>query len=74
VQVDYAGSETAYQRNMEIEFNRNEQRYRFLKWGTQAFNGFRVVPPESASFIKLIWNIWRSAFSSATACIFLTLW
>ncbi|HEX9959950.1 MAG TPA: aconitate hydratase, partial [Pyrinomonadaceae bacterium] len=45
VQVDYAGSEAAYQRNMEIEFNRNEQRYRFLKWGTQAFNGFGVVPP-----------------------------
>jgi aconitate hydratase len=45
VQVDYAGSENAYQRNMEIEFRRNEQRYKFLKWGTQAFNGFRVVPP-----------------------------
>ncbi len=45
VQVDYAGSESAYRRNMEIEFERNEQRYRFLKWGTQAFNGFRVVPP-----------------------------
>jgi len=45
VQVDFAGSQTAYQRNMEIEFERNEQRYRFLKWGTQAFNGFRVVPP-----------------------------
>ena len=45
VQVDYAGSETAYQKNMEMEFKRNEQRYRFLKWGTQAFNGFRVVPP-----------------------------
>lgn len=45
VQVDYAGSESAYQRNMEIEFRRNEQRYKFLKWGTQAFNGFRVVPP-----------------------------
>ncbi len=45
VQVDYAGSETAYQRNMETEFKRNEQRYKFLKWGTQAFNGFRVVPP-----------------------------
>jgi len=30
---------------MEIEFRRNEQRYRFLKWGTKAFNGFRVVPP-----------------------------
>jgi len=45
VQVDYAGSEAAYTRNMEMEFKRNEQRYRFLKWGTQAFNGFRVVPP-----------------------------
>ncbi len=45
VQVDYAGSEEAYTRNMEMEFKRNEQRYRFLKWGTQAFNGFRVVPP-----------------------------
>ncbi|MEO7538508.1 MAG: aconitate hydratase, partial [Pyrinomonadaceae bacterium] len=45
VQVDYAGSETAYQRNMEMEFKRNDQRYRFLKWGTQAFNGFSVVPP-----------------------------
>lgn len=45
VQVDYAGSEAAYQRNMEMEFKRNAQRYRFLKWGTQAFNGFGVVPP-----------------------------
>jgi aconitate hydratase len=45
VQVDYSGSETAYTRNMEMEFKRNEQRYRFLKWGTQAYNGFRVVPP-----------------------------
>ena len=45
VQVDYAGSEEAYRRNMETEFRRNEQRYRFLKWGTQAFNGFGVVPP-----------------------------
>ncbi len=45
VQVDFAGSEFAYQKNMEMEFKRNEQRYRFLKWGTQAFNGFRVVPP-----------------------------
>lgn len=45
VQVDFAGSEAAYQRNMEMEFKRNEQRYRFLKWGTQAFSGFSVVPP-----------------------------
>jgi aconitate hydratase len=45
VQVDYAGSESAYARNMEMEFKRNDQRYRFLKWGTRAFNGFSVVPP-----------------------------
>ncbi len=45
VQVDFAGSETAYERNMEMEFKRNDQRYRFLKWGTKAFNGFSVVPP-----------------------------
>lgn len=45
VQVDFAGSDAAYQQNMEMEFKRNDQRYRFLKWGTQAFNGFGVVPP-----------------------------
>jgi len=45
VQVDYAGSEAAYQRNTEMEFKRNEQRYRFLKWGTKAFSGFSVIPP-----------------------------
>ncbi len=45
VQVDYAGSEQAYQLNMAKEFERNDQRYRFLKWGTQAFNGFSVIPP-----------------------------
>ncbi|MBP6003128.1 MAG: aconitate hydratase AcnA [Pyrinomonadaceae bacterium] len=45
VQVDYAGSEAAYQQNMQKEFERNDQRYRFLKWGTQAFNGFSVIPP-----------------------------
>ncbi len=45
VQVDYAGSEAAYRQNMEMEFRRNDQRYRFLKWGTQAFNGFSVIPP-----------------------------
>lgn len=45
VQVDFAGSEAAYQRNTEMEFKRNEQRYRFLKWGTQAFSGFSVIPP-----------------------------
>ncbi|MBX3292733.1 MAG: aconitate hydratase AcnA [Acidobacteria bacterium] len=45
VQVDYFGNEFSYQKNIEKEFERNEQRYRFLKWGTQAFSGFRVIPP-----------------------------
>jgi len=45
VQVDYANREDSLQLNMEIEFKRNQQRYQFQKWGTQAFSGFRVVPP-----------------------------
>jgi aconitate hydratase len=45
VQVDFAERADALQLNMEIEFKRNKQRYAFLKWGTQAFNGFQVVPP-----------------------------
>jgi aconitate hydratase len=45
VQVDFANRPDALQLNMQIEFTRNQQRYQFLKWGTQAFNGFQVVPP-----------------------------
>ncbi len=45
VQVDIAGTPNALQRNMEIEFDRNRQRYEFLKWGMQAFDTFKVVPP-----------------------------
>jgi aconitate hydratase A / 2-methylisocitrate dehydratase len=45
VQVDYYGTPNALQRNMELEFNRNRERYEFLKWGMQAFEKFKVVPP-----------------------------
>jgi aconitate hydratase len=45
VQVDVAGSDDAMRRNMELEFQRNNARYQFLKWGMQAFDGFKVVPP-----------------------------
>ena len=45
VQVDYFGREDALRLNMETEFRRNGERYRFLKWGTQAFDGLRIVPP-----------------------------
>jgi aconitate hydratase len=46
VQVDYAGMSDAIQKNTEMEFKRNRARYEFLKWGTQAFHSFKVVPPE----------------------------
>src|SRR5438105_9279704 len=45
VQVDFSNRADALQLNMETEFKRNQSRYQFLKWGTQAFSGFRVVPP-----------------------------
>ncbi len=45
VQVDFAGSVDALQRNLEIEFKRNRERYQFLKWGMQAFDTFKVIPP-----------------------------
>lgn len=45
IQVDFAGTSAALQQNMEIEFARNRQRYEFLKWGMQAFDTFKVVPP-----------------------------
>src|SRR5688572_12459251 len=45
VQVDFSNRPDALELNMEMEFKRNRQRYQFLKWGTQAFNGFQVVPP-----------------------------
>ncbi len=45
VQVDFAGSAEALQRNLELEFKRNRERYQFVKWGMQAFDTFKVVPP-----------------------------
>src|SRR6266536_337204 len=45
VQVDFAGTPDALQRNLEMEFYRNRERYQFLKWGMQAFETFEVVPP-----------------------------
>jgi aconitate hydratase len=45
VQVDFFASPEALRRNAEIEFQRNQERYRFLRWGQQAFSNFRVVPP-----------------------------
>ena len=45
VQVDLSSTRDAFEKNMEMEFRRNRSRYQFLKWGTQGFDGFRVIPP-----------------------------
>lgn len=45
IQVDFFATADALQRNTEMEFMRNKERYEFLKWGQQAFSNFRVVPP-----------------------------
>ncbi len=45
VQVDFFGSAEAMRLNLEMEFKRNRERYQFLKWGQQAFETFKVVPP-----------------------------
>ncbi|MCX0276661.1 aconitate hydratase AcnA [Nocardia zapadnayensis] len=45
VQIDAFGSEDAIERNMDIEYQRNGERYQFLRWGQTAFDDFKVVPP-----------------------------
>jgi aconitate hydratase len=47
VQVDKYGTPIAIEQNTELEFQRNQERYKFLKWGQQAFDNFSVVPPET---------------------------
>ncbi|UPY36656.1 aconitate hydratase AcnA [Sediminicoccus sp. KRV36] len=45
VMVDVSGTATSLQKNVDIEFERNGERYEFLRWGQEAFDNFRVVPP-----------------------------
>ncbi|MDB4082343.1 aconitate hydratase AcnA [Candidatus Pelagibacter sp.] len=45
VQVDKSANANSFEKNVDIEFKRNGERYSFLKWGQQAFNNFRIVPP-----------------------------
>jgi len=47
VQVDVFGSRLAFERNAELEFERNQERYAFLRWGQNAFENFKVVPPDT---------------------------
>ncbi len=45
VQIDHYASDDSLRKNMELEFQRNGERYKFMKWGMQAFDTFKVVPP-----------------------------
>ncbi len=45
VQVDQSAQKDSFEKNVDIEFKRNGERYSFLKWGQEAFNNFRIVPP-----------------------------
>jgi aconitate hydratase A / 2-methylisocitrate dehydratase len=64
VQVDFSSTRDAFDKNMEMEFKRNRSRYQFLKWGTQAFDGFRVIPPgigicHQVNLEYLAKNVWE---------------
>ena len=64
VQVDFSSIRDAFEKNMEMEFKRNRSRYQFLKWGTQAFDGFRVIPPgigicHQVNLEYLARNVWE---------------
>ena len=64
VQVDFASTKDAFEKNMAMEFKRNNSRYQFLKWGTQAFDGFNVIPPgigicHQVNLEYLAKNVWE---------------
>src|SRR5437868_14563131 len=64
VQVDFSSTRDAFEKNMEMEFRRNRSRYQFLKWGTQAFDGFCVIPPgigicHQVNLEYLAKNVWE---------------
>jgi len=67
VQVDQSAKKDSFEKNVEIEFNRNGERYSFLKWGQQAFNNFRIVPPgtgicHQVNLEYLSKVVWREKF------------
>ncbi|MES2678095.1 MAG: aconitate hydratase AcnA [Pseudomonadota bacterium] len=64
VQVDFAGNKDAFAKNVDLEMERNNERYQFLKWGQQSFNNFRAVPPGTGichqvnleNLAKVVWT------------------
>ncbi|MBO1076352.1 aconitate hydratase AcnA [Roseomonas marmotae] len=71
VMVDVSGSASALQKNVDIEFERNGERYEFLRWGQEAFNNFRVVPPgtgicHQVNLEYLAQGVWTSTDAGET--------
>jgi aconitate hydratase len=71
VMVDVFGTKDALQRNMELEFQRNGERYAFLRWGQHAFRNFRVVPPgtgicHQVNLEYLAQGVWSSEHDGQT--------
>ena len=68
VQVDHFGTRVAFQHNAELEFERNRERYAFLRWGQKAFHNFRVVPPDTGIVHQVnLEYLARVVFSEARA-------
>ncbi len=66
VMIDYFGSKNAFTQNVALEFERNAERYEFLRWGQNSFNNFRVVPPgtgicHQVNIEYLAKTIWQDA-------------
>ena len=71
VMVDYFGNAKAFGENVEREYERNIERYRFLRWGSSAFNNFRVVPPgtgicHQVNLEYLAQTVWTNDVDGAT--------
>jgi aconitate hydratase len=71
VMVDHFGTEGAFDKNVELEYERNGERYEFLRWGQTAFNNFRVVPPgtgicHQVNLEYLAQTVWTSEIDGKT--------
>ena len=69
VQVDQSAKSDSFEKNVDIEFERNSERYSFLKWGQQAFNNFRIVPPgrgicHQVNLVYLSKVVWKENFKN----------
>ncbi len=75
VMVDFFGNQKAFKLNVEHEYHRNNERYQFLKWGQEAFDNFRVVPPgtgicHQVNLEYLAQTVWIKRDQTRTASIF----